>query len=64
MAFVALVTLALAASGRKKAAAKPDDSCIVTSTLVDGTVEKRDCYLLGDQDTKQGTKAKFQSCTQ
>ena len=67
MALVALVTLALAASSRKgskKSAAQPAEDCIVTSTLQDGTEERRDCFLLGEQEMKPGAKGYFQSCTQ
>ena len=60
---VHLVVAALAAT-KRKASAVPDPDCIVTSTTVDGTEEKRDCYLLSDTEMKPGTKGRFESCTQ
>lgn len=61
MGLAVLVTLALAAS--KKAKAVPATDCIVTSTMLDGTEEKRDCYLLNEKETKPGTRGYFESCT-
>jgi len=56
------VVAALAAKGRKPA--QLDPNCIVTSILPDGTEEPRECYSMGVEDLKPGTKGVFQSCTQ
>jgi len=60
-----LASLALAAGAkRNKAAGVPLSDCIVTSTAVDGTEERRECFLMADEDLKPGTKGRFESCTQ
>lgn len=63
MGAATLVTLvALAAARRAKPV--PATDCFVTSTAVDGTEEKRDCFILSEEETKPGSKGRFESCTQ
>ena len=64
MALSALTTLVLVLGAKKGNKLTPATDCIVTSTSVDGTEEPRDCFLLSEQDTKPGTKGRFESCTQ
>ena len=57
-------TLVIASGAKRRTNAVPSTDCIVTSTTVDGTEEKRDCYLLSEAEMQPGTKGRFQSCTQ
>ncbi len=60
-----LGALALAGAAKKRSGgAVVDKDCIVTSTLLDGTEEPRDCYMLTDTEMQPGTKGRFESCTQ
>lgn len=42
------------------------EDCIVTSKYPDGTETQRDCYVLAEnsKELTDGTKGRFESCTQ
>ena len=59
-----LASLAVAAGAKRSKNGVPLADCIVTSTALDGTEERRECYLMSDSEMKPGTKGRFESCTQ